>query len=323
MAESLLAHDIAEAQARACTLRAEIAGRQKIMERRVRVLYMQGRRHPYQRALLASSLTHWLAARQYLATLNRRDLIDVQHLRADRARVDSLMVLQQMQRETVDSLIVRKREERRQLVEAEREARRLLGRVRGNRHLMERAAAELEGQRRASEARIAEYLAAQPRAGAQAGRNPLVGDVSTLAPVDFGEEKGRLPWPVEGRVVSTFGRRRDEVTRTWTRNRGIDISAPKGTEVLAVASGEVVMMDWFRGYGSFLIVSHGQGYYTLYAHLDLVTVRRGDQVRQGQVIGVSGNGGALGGAKVHFELLAGHDALNPLEWLLPRAQGSS
>jgi len=317
-AESLLAHDMREADARRAMLRTETEARQKTMACRVRVLYIQGRRQPYQRALLASSLAHWLAARQYLATLNRRDAIDLELLRSDRTRLDSLAVLYRRQRETLDSLIVRKRQQREELVEAAAEARRLLRTVRRDRQLVERAAAELEAQRQASQAKIADYLAAQAQ-----DQGPLVGGVSALSAINFLAEKGRLPWPVEGRIVSTFGRSRDTESRTWTRNRGIDISAPKGTEVLAVASGEVVMVDWFRGYGTFVIVSHGQNYYTLYAHLDLVAVRRNDKVHQGQVIGTSGDSGTLGDAKVHFELLAGHEALNPLEWLAPSSSGSS
>lgn len=322
-AESLLTCDIAEARVRDETLRTKVAERQSIMARRVRVLYVQGRRHPYERALLASSLTHWLAARQYLATLNRRDLIDVQHLRADRSRLNALVVLQREQRDMLDSLIVRRREQRGHLLVAEREARDLLQRVRRSRRLIERATAELEAQRRESESKITEYLAAQEQAGALAARGALVGGASALAPVDFGEEKGHLPWPVEGRIVSTFGRSHDELTRTWTRNRGIDISASKGTDVLAVASGHVVMVDWFRGYGSFVILFHGQDYYTVYAHLDAVTVRRNDRVRRGQAVGISGDSGTLGEAKVHFELLAGREALNPLDWLTPRGRDSS
>ncbi|HRS95512.1 MAG TPA: peptidoglycan DD-metalloendopeptidase family protein, partial [Candidatus Latescibacteria bacterium] len=133
--------------------------------------------------------------------------------------------------------------------------------------------------------------------------------------------KGKLPWPVEGRVTSRFGRRRDAATQTWTRSRGIDIRVPKGTEVTAVGAGKIVMVDWFRGYGSFVIVSHGQNYYTLYAHLDEIHVQKNEHVQQGQVIGLSGDSGTLGEEKLHFELLGGPQALNPLDWLQPRRTG--
>jgi len=81
------------------------------------------------------------------------------------------------------------------------------------------------------------------------------------------------------------------------------------------------MVDWFRGYGSFVIVSHGQNYYTLYAHLDEIHVQKNEHVQQGQVIGLSGDSGTLGEEKLHFELLGGPQALNPLDWLQPRRTG--
>ena len=319
-AESLLSADIAEAGARRTRIQQQVDARQSLVERRVRVLYVQGRRQPYQRALLATSLTHWLAARQYLATLNRRDTIDIEHLKKDRARVDSLRLLLREQQGTLDTLIARKQEQYGELQGAERQAQRLLAMVRRDGRLAEQAAAELEAQKQASRRRIEGYLAALAQAGAQAGDNPFIGGVSVTSPVDFSAEKGHLPWPVRGEVVRRFGRQRDSQTRTWTRTRGIDIRASNGTDVLCVAAGQVVMVDWYRGYGAFVIVAHGQDYYTLYAHLKAVAVRRDDHVRQGQVIGASGE--SLGEGRLHFELLAGHEALNPLDWLAPSPAGS-
>ena len=317
-AESALGRDLAIASAREARLHRDIERREETVARRVRVLYMRGRMHPFRRALLASSLTHWLAARQYFATLNRRDEIDIEHLQHDRRDADSLKIIYREQRAMIETLAVDQRWQREKLLVAQREAERLLAAAKRNRQLAERAAAELEEQTQASQEKIADYLAALPRSDAT-GENRFGRGTPPLPTPDLAAEKGRLPWPVRGQVTGRFGRHRDAATRTWTRNRGIDIRVRRGSQVAAVADGQAVRVDWIRGYGTFIIISHGRNYYTLYAHLGAVTVRRDDQVRRGQAIGVSGDSGTLSEAKVHFELLSGHEALDPLEWLARKA----
>ncbi len=321
-AESVLVSDVRDVRSSGERTRRQIEERTGVVERRVRALYVSGRMHPFRRALLATSVTHWVAARQYLATLNRRDKIDIDHLRHDRSRLDSLGALYADQQRTLDTLLARKVSQRDGLARAEREARRLVRTVRSSRRLAESAAAELEVQREAGRGRIESYLGELAKAGSVAAGGAL-GSVSVASPTDLVSQKGRLPWPIGGPVLSRFGRKFDRASKTWTRNRGIDIGAPDEASVLAVASGQVVAVDWYRGYGSFVIVAHGGNYYTLYAHLAAVTVRRGDRLRQGQVIGLSGGSDTIGETKVHFELLAGHEALDPLDWLVPNPHDPS
>ena len=322
-AETALVQDISAAEHRRARILQQVGDRESLMARRVRTLYVEGRRHPYQRALLASTLAHWMAARQYMTTLNRRDEIDVRHLTTDRIELDSVTAIYRDQRRTLDTLIARRQVQRRELVAAREDAERYLTRIRRSRRLAESAARELEGQRQESQQRIADYLVERERAGSTAHDDALVGGISIAAPVDFSTQRGSLPWPIDGPVVGEFGRRRDRESRTWTRSRGIDIGAPLGTEVRSVASGRVVLVDWYRGYGTFAIVAHGQDYYTLYAHLGGLNVRPDDHVRRGQIIGVSGSPGALGVEGVHFEIMVGHEALNPRDWLAAPQPGAS
>ena len=132
---------------------------------------------------------------------------------------------------------------------------------------------------------------------------------------DFAKMQGKLLWPVAGKIVSSFGKHRDENLKTVTFNRGIDIKVAEGTEVIAVAPGEVVMTDWMRGYGKFVIVHHGDGYLTVYAHLSEVFVNKGDMVDTGDILAYSGRTGSLDGPKLHFELLEGKEPQNPTSWL--------
>jgi len=319
-AETALVSDMNTAQIRTQQTREEIERRRESISLRVRTLYIHGRREPFQRALMASSLAHWLAAREYLTAAARRDANEIRSLKRDQVRLDSLTALYARQKMLLDTLITTRERQREELAGAEMEARRLLRAMRAKRRTLEQSAEALESQRAESRQRIAEFLSSQT--GASPTRIPLLEQGPGLREeTGFVNLKGKLPWPVEGRVTSRFGRRRDAATQTWTRSRGIDIRVPKGTEVTAVGAGKIVMVDWFRGYGSFVIVSHGQNYYTLYAHLDEIHVQKNEHVQQGQVIGLSGDSGTLGEEKLHFELLGGPQALNPLDWLQPRRTG--
>jgi len=116
--------------------------------------------------------------------------------------------------------------------------------------------------------------------------------------------------------VGRFGNETNPKFGTVTFNSGIDISAPMGTDVHAVAKGRVdVVNEDFGSYGEMIILNHGDGYYSLYAHLSAATVGKGQEVAAGQVIGRVGDTGSLKGSILHFEIRKGRTALNPTTWL--------
>jgi len=131
----------------------------------------------------------------------------------------------------------------------------------------------------------------------------------------FGHGRGSLPWPVRGTVIENFGENRHPKFGTVTRNNGIDIAAPEGTDIRAVEKGTVEFVDWYEGYGQTIILNHGGGFYTLYAHCGAVAVTQGQQVAAGQVIAQVGDTGSLRGAELHFEVRKGRTAEDPLDWL--------
>jgi septal ring factor EnvC (AmiA/AmiB activator) len=134
----------------------------------------------------------------------------------------------------------------------------------------------------------------------------------------FERLRGKLPWPALGSLASTFGRQEHPRFRTVTFNRGIEITAPEGREIAAVADGTALYADWFKGYGRLIILDHGGGYFTLYAHASELLVRAGDAVAKGQVIGRVGDTGSLEGPQLYFELRHKGKPQDPLAWLQPR-----
>jgi murein DD-endopeptidase MepM/ murein hydrolase activator NlpD len=116
-------------------------------------------------------------------------------------------------------------------------------------------------------------------------------------------------WPVSGPITSPFGMR-------WgVLHPGIDIGVPTGTPVHAAAAGQVVWCGWMSGYGNFVVIDHGGGYATAYGHNSKVLVHCGEDVRQGQVVSLSGCTGYCTGPHVHFEVRVNGTPVDPLGYL--------
>jgi murein DD-endopeptidase MepM/ murein hydrolase activator NlpD len=122
--------------------------------------------------------------------------------------------------------------------------------------------------------------------------------------------------PVAGLLTDGFGRRRDPFTGRHAFHRGLDISARRGTPVVAPGHGIVVFAGRNGGLGKVVKVSHGFGYTTVYGHLDRIDVEPGDQVERGDTIGLLGNTGRSTGPHLHYEVHLDGQAVNPLYYLL-------
>ena len=131
----------------------------------------------------------------------------------------------------------------------------------------------------------------------------------------FQSQKGRLVWPVNGRIRIGFGQSRHADLGTLIESHGFDIEAVAGTPVRASAEGRVIFANSLRGYGKLMIIDHGNKYYTLYAHINRFDKKVGETVSTAEVIAYSGYEGR---DSVYFEIRQGGKPLNPGEWLKPQ-----
>lgn len=122
-------------------------------------------------------------------------------------------------------------------------------------------------------------------------------------------------WPVAGYLSSLFGRRPDPFTGEPDYHTGLDVSAPLGTPIWATADGTVQSAEYNGNYGKSIVVDHGFGIATRFGHLSSFNVRKGQQVRRGQVIGYVGSTGRATSSHLHYEILVNGTALNPLRFL--------
>jgi murein DD-endopeptidase MepM/ murein hydrolase activator NlpD len=133
-------------------------------------------------------------------------------------------------------------------------------------------------------------------------------------PVKAAEPVGSLPgfrWPVRGRIVGPFG-----AAPNGIQNDGIDIAVPVGTPIKAAEDGIVAYAgNELKGYGNLVLIRHGNGYVTAYAHASEILVKRGETVKRGQVIARSGDTGNVKSPELHFEIRKGATPVDPSQFL--------
>jgi murein DD-endopeptidase MepM/ murein hydrolase activator NlpD len=153
---------------------------------------------------------------------------------------------------------------------------------------------------------LAEYNYLRTTNLTRRGRNIFTrGDVNVLPGV----------WPVMGRLMGGYGERTDPFSGEGARHTGVDISAPIGTQVKAAADGIVTEAGWNGGYGRCVIIDHGNGYQTWYAHLSRLEVMVGQAIRQGEILGLVGMSGRSTGPHLHYEVRIHSTPVNPYRFL--------
>ena len=131
----------------------------------------------------------------------------------------------------------------------------------------------------------------------------------------FELQKGLLEFPVNGDVVGFFGKEIDKDSKTPVYRKGIEILAGMGSTIRAVYGGRVIFADQFKGYGLMVIIDHGEGFYTLYAHASRLTKKMNDEINKGDIIGEIGESGPTGEPVLYFEVRRGGKPENPMNWL--------
>jgi murein DD-endopeptidase MepM/ murein hydrolase activator NlpD len=126
-------------------------------------------------------------------------------------------------------------------------------------------------------------------------------------------------WPVEGRLLGSFGHRTDPFSGEGAFHKGVDISAPSGTPVHSTADGTVIFAGWEGGFGHLVVVDHGNGIQTYYAHLSQVNVHVGQDLRRGDAVGAVGTTGRTTAPHLHYEVHQAGSPVNPYSYHLAKA----
>jgi len=131
----------------------------------------------------------------------------------------------------------------------------------------------------------------------------------------FGAQKGRLSFPTQGRIVGSFGRHKHPEFNSYTISNGISIAAPIGADVRSIYSGAVVFSGYFKGYGNMVIVDHGDGFFSLYAHNSKVYKRVGSNVEKNELLASVGDVDSPRGSSLYFEIRYQGKPIDPSPWV--------
>jgi septal ring factor EnvC (AmiA/AmiB activator) len=292
-----------------------LAEKRAVRERRIVELYKRGPLWVFQVLLAAESFGDLLSRYKYLHLVSRQDQALVTEVSVLRDRIAE----ERREVRGYQTAVVRNRSEREQELgqyEAlERERARNLRQTRG---AAERATDRLSELER-TETQINTLIANLERRR----RNAVASGRATFPATITDESIGTLEWPATGPVLYGFGRGPGPGGRGVIRREGIGIQLPVGSDVRAVAGGEVVATGVYNTYGPFVMMDHGGGFYTVYAYLSEVLVASNQMVAGGTVIGRSGGQGTDEGPHFEFQIrqVPGRGGnplpLDPLNWLKP------
>lgn len=289
-------------------VRGRIRERRASIVARVRVQYMLGRLGYLKPLLSAEDPSDFHRRFQYLSAISKREY---ELLDAYREDVASLEAIERKRGEARDQMLVLKKRTDRQLRDTrqiKRQKKSFLTKVTRQKAQRESVLAELERSAERVDSLLKELEARRRAAIVVPG--PGVDGIRGL--------KGALIWPAEGPVVSFFGRQKHPTFETYIERKGIEIRTGEGSDIRAVMEGTVVYGDWLRGYGLVLILDHGNGFFSLYAHASKLLTEVGARVQAGQAIGETGDTGLIGDTTLYFELRDGSEPVDPLLWLARR-----
>lgn len=131
----------------------------------------------------------------------------------------------------------------------------------------------------------------------------------------FSSQKGRMSLPVRGEVIETFGKHKHPEFNSYTYSKGLSISAANGTQIKSIYEGNVIFADYFKGYGNMIIVDHGGGYFSLYAHASRLLKKVGSEVAKNEAVATVGDSDSTKGSHLYFEIRHKGSPVDPAGWV--------
>ena len=173
---------------------------------------------------------------------------------------------------------------------------------------------DIAAEKTSLDAKKKEFEAEEDKLKAEADR--LTAEIINLMDKDSPYVGGEFTWPCPASryISSSFGNRLHPTLNVWKFHTGIDIGCSAGKNIVAAASGKVIMSQWYGGYGNCVMIDHGGGIVTLYGHASKLLVSKGQVVKQGQVIALVGSTGRSTGPHLHFEVRKNGQYIDPMSY---------
>ncbi|MBW1853475.1 MAG: peptidoglycan DD-metalloendopeptidase family protein [Deltaproteobacteria bacterium] len=302
-----LKKDVATANTQLDQINKDIIQRKELFSKRLIALYKYKRSGGILRVIFSSHSYPELSQRtKFIKMILSSDIQIIDHFFKQLSLVkEKRETLQEKQKslEKVKNSILKKKS---QIDDQKKKKTVLLKKIRNEKKTYQAAVEELEKASRELQSLIDRL------------QREIAGKKEHFIPEDakrFEALKGKLLFPLSGKIISSYGNRTDPQLNTVIFQKGIEISAKQGQEVRAIYEGTVLYADWFKGYGNIIIIDHGGSYYSLSAHVSKLLKSVGERVEAGEVIALAGDTGSLKGNCLYFELRHHGKPLNPLKWL--------
>jgi septal ring factor EnvC (AmiA/AmiB activator) len=147
------------------------------------------------------------------------------------------------------------------------------------------------------------------------GRLKPLAELPPVPDRGFASQKGRMSLPVRGEIIESYGKHKHPEFNSYTFSKGISISASSGTEIKAIYEGTVIFADYFKGFGNMMVLDHGGGYFTLYAHASRLSKKVGSEVARHETIGSVGDVDSTKGSMLYFEVRHQGKPVDPAGWV--------
>lgn len=304
-------HEITQTENSISALAEQIGSLQSRLKKRIRRMYITGKMNTLELFLNRETSASTPAKMKYLKALA---LYDARLQTEVKSNMDEFSRkkenLQKLQTRK-QALLKEKESNKKSLQNQRKEKNNLLAKIKNDKIALQKRLKEKE-ESAAQLATMIRELERQKREAELAGKS---GKVSFVSSVPFNSMLGKLPWPAIGRIIAKFGTQKHPKHKTITENTGIDIGAKLGTPVKSVMDGKVATITFMRSFGNVILIDHGGGFYTVYAHVDDINVDVDTIVQAGDVIATVGDSGSIEGAKLHFAIWNSDQCMDPMLWL--------
>jgi septal ring factor EnvC (AmiA/AmiB activator) len=298
-------HELAAIQKTISAMETKLEEERQSIEKILITLYKFGRFNTFQLMLQAEDLGSLLSESKKLGLLARYQEKVITDYITTLAQLQSARSALELKKEEITQLISNAQKKRRELEIQERKYHSLVREIERNRKTHLKTLEELNERAEQLQILIKKLLKKE------------ISLPIKLVPLY--ERKGKLPWPIEGKLITRFGLQKHPRFNTLTINNGIEIAPKKDHLVVkSIHPGKVVYTDYFQGYGNLIIIDHGMNYYSLYGHCSDFLIKKGEFVEAGQPVALIGDISSLKGLSLYFEIRFKTKPLNPLHWLRRR-----
>lgn len=297
----------------------DVDAKKELIQHRIRALYKSGDIGTVRMLFTAESFPQMAENMRYTQSVLAHDRKLVEEYQTRLAELSRMKKLLEADSYRLNHLKQGVADKSKEIAEEKNRKTVYLDKVREEKKGYQSSLRELQANARRLQSMI-EKLEAQGRkrystkSGAKSKTDPGSGLV-VLPDQGFGAQKGRLKLPAKGNITSTFGRHKHPEFNSFTINNGLTIAASAGDPIHAVFDGSVIFADYFKGYGNMMIIDHGGGYFSLYAHASRFSKKVGSQVSRNESVGTVGDLDSASGPKLYFEIRYQGKPVNPSFWV--------